>query len=51
MSDQAGTPKSEKPEILLSVDPETATFFDTGGKTEHMLVNLGDSKLAVKVGK
>ncbi|KJH43508.1 MSP domain protein [Dictyocaulus viviparus] len=33
----------------LSVDPEVATFTESGGKSEHMLVNLGDKHLAVKV--
>uniref|UniRef100_A0A0K0DHE1 Major sperm protein n=1 Tax=Angiostrongylus cantonensis TaxID=6313 RepID=A0A0K0DHE1_ANGCA len=36
-------------EAPLSVDPEVATFTAAGGKSEHMLVNLGDTHLAVKV--
>ncbi|KAK6046813.1 MSP domain protein [Cooperia oncophora] len=34
---------------VLSVDPEVASFTTAGGKSEHMLVNLGDKHLAVKV--
>ncbi|KAE9414448.1 hypothetical protein Angca_006161 [Angiostrongylus cantonensis] len=42
---------SEKvtPEKALSVDPDCAYFNVTGGKSDHMLVNVGDSRLAVKI--
>ncbi|ETN81171.1 hypothetical protein RB195_006298 [Necator americanus] len=33
----------------LSIDPEVATFTPAGGKSEHMLVNLSNNHLAVKV--
>ncbi|KAK0412745.1 hypothetical protein QR680_006402 [Steinernema hermaphroditum] len=36
-------------EPTLSIDPETATFITSGGRSEHMLVNCGDARLAVKV--
>ncbi|VDK68388.1 unnamed protein product [Litomosoides sigmodontis] len=36
-------------EPALSVDPETAIFLANGGKSEHMLVNISDKRLAVKV--
>ncbi|PIO62449.1 MSP domain protein [Teladorsagia circumcincta] len=42
------TPKSHRDQAL-SVDPEVATFTTAGGKSEHMLVNLSDNHLAVKV--
>ncbi|KAK6016111.1 MSP domain protein [Ostertagia ostertagi] len=49
----ADTPeqKSEKitPDKALSVDPDCAYFNVTGGKSDHMLVNLGESRLAVKI--
>ncbi|VDL75005.1 unnamed protein product [Nippostrongylus brasiliensis] len=43
--------KSEKitPEKALSVDPDCAYFNVTGGKSDHMLVNLGEGRLAVKI--
>ncbi|VDM96624.1 unnamed protein product [Thelazia callipaeda] len=40
---------SRKEEPALSVDPETAIFLPNGGKSEHMLVNISDKRLAVKV--
>ncbi|VDO32274.1 unnamed protein product [Heligmosomoides polygyrus] len=42
---------SEKitPEKALSVDPDCAYFNVTGGKSDHMLVNLGEHRLAVKI--
>lgn len=43
------TTTSQK-EPALSVDPETAIFLPNGGKSEHMLVNISDKRLAVKVG-
>ncbi|KAH7724640.1 MSP domain-containing protein [Aphelenchoides avenae] len=33
----------------LSVDPEVATFVTGGGRSKHVLANLGDTRLAVKV--
>ncbi|PIO62980.1 MSP domain protein [Teladorsagia circumcincta] len=49
----ADTPeqKSEKitPDKALSVDPDCAYFNVTGGKSDHMLVNLGETRLAVKI--
>ncbi|CAJ0594555.1 unnamed protein product [Cylicocyclus nassatus] len=36
-------------EQALSVDPEVAKFTVAGGKSEHMLVNLGGKDLAIKV--
>ncbi|WKX90406.1 hypothetical protein Q1695_010697 [Nippostrongylus brasiliensis] len=44
--EERSTKNKEQP---LSVDPEVATFTPAGGKSEHMLVNLGDNHLAVKV--
>jgi hypothetical protein len=35
--------------IVLTVDPEEANFLPKGGRSEHMLVNLGEKRLAVKV--
>ncbi|XGW20565.1 hypothetical protein V3C99_003954 [Haemonchus contortus] len=40
---------SVNPDQVLSVDPEVALFTPAGGKSEHMLVNLSDKHLAVKV--
>ncbi|EFO22885.1 MSP domain-containing protein [Loa loa] len=39
----------QKEEPALSVDPEMAVFLANGGKSEHMLVNISDKRLAVKV--
>ncbi|CAJ0590433.1 unnamed protein product [Cylicocyclus nassatus] len=39
----------DKPEKSLSVDPDSAYFNVTGGKSDHMLVNLGEKRLAVKI--
>lgn len=36
-------------ELLLSVDPDSATYQPTGGNSEHMLVNLSSERLAIKV--
>uniref|UniRef100_A0A0R3S3P9 Major sperm protein n=1 Tax=Elaeophora elaphi TaxID=1147741 RepID=A0A0R3S3P9_9BILA len=36
-------------EPALSVDPEMAVFLPNGGKSEHMLVNISEKRLAVKV--
>lgn len=44
------TAPAEKAEPALSVDPETAVFLPNGGKSEHMLVNISDKRLVVKVG-
>lgn len=44
------TTAARKEESALSVDPETAVFLPNGGKSEHMLVNISDKRLAVKVG-
>ncbi|CAD5235758.1 unnamed protein product [Bursaphelenchus xylophilus] len=48
----AASPMADSPRpasyVILSVDPEKATFLDTGGRSEHMLANLGDTRLAVK---
>ncbi|VDM09462.1 unnamed protein product [Wuchereria bancrofti] len=41
---------TQKGEPALSVDPETAVFLANGGKSEHMLVNISEKRLAVKVG-
>ncbi|KAL3994743.1 MSP (Major sperm protein) domain family protein [Acanthocheilonema viteae] len=40
---------AQKGEPALSVDPETAIFLPSGGKSEHMLVNISEKRLAVKV--
>ncbi|EJW79180.1 hypothetical protein WUBG_09912 [Wuchereria bancrofti] len=40
---------AQKGEPALSVDPETAVFLANGGKSEHMLVNISEKRLAVKV--
>ncbi|KAI6185163.1 Major sperm protein [Aphelenchoides fujianensis] len=45
----AETPPNAKKDVLLSVDPERATFLPTGSRSEHMVVNLGENRLAVKV--
>ncbi|KAK6745297.1 hypothetical protein RB195_011803 [Necator americanus] len=39
----------EKPEKNLSVDPDCAYFNVTGGKSDHMLVNIGEKRLAVRI--
>ncbi|VDM29518.1 unnamed protein product [Toxocara canis] len=36
-------------EPVLSIDPDAAHFLITGGKSEHMLVNTGEKRIAVKV--
>ncbi|VDO63796.1 unnamed protein product [Heligmosomoides polygyrus] len=41
--------KKKSKEQALSIDPEVATFTPAGGKSEHMLVNLSENHLAVKV--
>ncbi|VDO30805.1 unnamed protein product [Brugia timori] len=43
------TAPTQKGEPALSVDPETAVFLANGGKSEHMLVNISEKRLAVKV--
>uniref|UniRef100_A0A8R1TJD6 Major sperm protein n=1 Tax=Onchocerca volvulus TaxID=6282 RepID=A0A8R1TJD6_ONCVO len=43
------TASVQKEEPALSVDPETAVFLPNGGKSEHMLVNISDKRIAVKV--
>ncbi|KAL6725267.1 hypothetical protein Aduo_007331 [Ancylostoma duodenale] len=44
-----GQSEKEKPEKNLSVDPDCAYFNVTGGKSDHMLVNIGEKRLAVKI--
>lgn len=41
---------SAQKEPALSIDPERAVFLANGGKSEHMLVNISDKRIAVKVG-
>ncbi|TKR67964.1 hypothetical protein L596_024028 [Steinernema carpocapsae] len=36
-------------EPSLSIDPESATFLTSGGRSEHMLVNCSEARIAVKV--
>ncbi|EYC37950.1 hypothetical protein Y032_0755g2081 [Ancylostoma ceylanicum] len=49
-NDKAAEGKSNRAlDQALSVDPEVATFTPAGGKSEHMLVNLSDKHLAIKV--
>ncbi|KJH50368.1 MSP domain protein [Dictyocaulus viviparus] len=43
------TSEKSTPEKALSVDPDCAYFNVTGGKSDHMLVNIGDNRLAVKI--
>ncbi|KAI6238672.1 Major sperm protein [Aphelenchoides fujianensis] len=40
----SGTPPNVKKDVLLSVDPERATFLPTGSRSEHMIVNLGENR-------
>ncbi|VDK59603.1 unnamed protein product [Anisakis simplex] len=40
------TPKEAEP--VLSIDPDAAHFLISGGKSEHMLVNTGEKRVAVK---
>ncbi|KAM3719342.1 Sperm-specific class P protein [Dirofilaria immitis] len=40
---------AQKKEPALSIDPEIAVFLPNGGRSEHMLVNISDKRLAVKV--
>ncbi|KAI6226529.1 Major sperm protein [Aphelenchoides fujianensis] len=42
-------PSQPKKELLLSVDPERASFLPTGSRSEHMIANLGEKRAAVKV--
>ncbi|KAI6227664.1 hypothetical protein M3Y99_01228200 [Aphelenchoides fujianensis] len=41
-------PSQPKKELLLSVDPERASFLPTGSRSEHMIANLGEKRAAVK---
>ncbi|CAG9532742.1 unnamed protein product [Cercopithifilaria johnstoni] len=43
------TTTAQKAEPALSIDPEAAIFLPNGGRSEHMLVNISDKRLAVKV--
>lgn len=36
-------------DLLLSVDPDKASFRPSGSRSEHMVVNLGKTRAAVKV--
>ncbi|KAI6211046.1 Major sperm protein [Aphelenchoides besseyi] len=45
-SSNASSPKKES---SMSVDPEVGKFLATGGRSEHMCVNLGESRICVKV--
>lgn len=46
---EMATASVQKEEPALSVDPETAIFLPSGGKSEHMLVNISDKRIVVKV--
>ncbi|KAI6174362.1 Major sperm protein [Aphelenchoides besseyi] len=45
-SSNASSPKKES---SMSVDPEVGKFLATGGRSENMCVNLGESRICVKV--
>uniref|UniRef100_A0A915CU23 Major sperm protein n=1 Tax=Ditylenchus dipsaci TaxID=166011 RepID=A0A915CU23_9BILA len=42
-------PSSDGDEVKFDVDPDTASFSSAGDVSEHMIVNLGETRLAVKV--
>ncbi|CAB3404215.1 unnamed protein product [Caenorhabditis bovis] len=44
-----GEEKSENSEVPINIDPEEANFPHSGGKSEHIIVNFTNKRMALKV--